>query len=121
MGTIITKSNKADREITLEAPKVLEMETLKELVAFQGEEMCVNQIRAQLTVGYRAMVRTKLEATDDNGDPTNSDEDIKKIDMSDWKPEPRVRKTAEEKALEALGALDPAVREAVLASFKKGK
>lgn len=123
--TIITKSNKVfkdfpkGREIELSTPAILVCESLADLVAAQGEDQCINQIKAQLTVSYRSKIRTMLESEDDNKDPKNTDKAIKTVDLTDWKPEPRIRKTAEEKAMEALGALPPEVRAAVLANYKK--
>ena len=64
-------------------------------------------------------IRTMLEAEDDNKVPKNTDKAIISVDLADWKPEPRIRKTAEEKAMEALGALPPEVRKAVIASMQK--
>lgn len=125
MSTIVTKSSKTfkefpkGREITLPTPKVLTCETLADLVKIQGEDQCINQIKAQLTVAYRAKIRAMLDAEDDNKDPRNTEEAIKAINLDDWKPEPRVRKTAEEKAMEVLGLLPPEVRAAVLAEYKK--
>jgi len=116
--TIVTKSNSANRSITLPMPNILNCETLADLAKFQGEDLCVSQIKAQLTVGYRAKVRGMLEKKDDNGDFELSDEAIaKKIDPN-WKPELRQVKTAEEKAMEALGALSPELRKAVLEQAK---
>jgi len=123
--TIVTKSSKVfkdfpkGREIELPTPKILLCETLEDLVAAQGEDQCVSQIKSQLTVSYRSKIRTMLESLDDNDDPKNTDKAIKAVDLGDWKPEPRIRKTAEEKAMEALGALPPDVRAAVLANYKK--
>ena len=123
--TIVTKSSKVfkdfpkGREIELPTPKILACESLADLVAAQGQDQCVAQIKAQLTVSYRSKIRTMLETIDDNGDPKNSDKAAKAVDLDDWKPEPRIRKTAEEKAMEALGALPPEVRAAVLANYKK--
>ena len=118
MSKIATKSNKANREIDLDAPEILEAETLADLVNAQGEELCVSQIKAQLTIGFRSHIRSKLESmTDDNF--THEDEAIQAMDFTDWKPEARTRKTAEEKAMDILGSLPPEVRAAVLANYKK--
>ena len=51
---IITKSNKAKREIATQKPKVLQVSTLKELVDIIGEKMAVSKIQAQLTIDFRA-------------------------------------------------------------------
>ena len=120
MSEIKTVSNKSAREITLTTPAILLAETLQDVVAIQGEDQCLSQVKAQLTVSYRSMIRTKLETTDDNGEIVYDDKAMSKMDFNDWKPEPRTRKSGEEKALEALGALPPDVRAAVLANFEKG-
>jgi len=120
MSEIRTVSNKAKREITLATPAILLAETLQDVVAIQGEDQCLSQVKAQLTVAYRSMIRTKLETTDDNDEIIYDDKAMTKMDFADWKPEPRTRKSGEEKALEALGALPPDVRAAVLANFEKG-
>lgn len=111
-------SNAAGREIGVEEPEVLGLSDLSELAEALGEDLCVNQIRNQLKVSFRAVVRRKLEEKDDNEDFVNSDEAILEDDFSDWKPTLRVTKTPEEKAMEALGNLPPEVREAVLANFQ---
>ena len=111
-------SNAASREVSVEEPTVLGINTLAELAEIQGEDLCVNQIRNQNKVSFRAVIRRKLEEKDDNEEFTNSDESITTEDYSDWKPTLRVTKTPEEKAMEALGNLPPEVREAVLASYQ---
>ena len=117
MAKLKVVSNQAGREITIDQPEVLNMTTVEELVEALGEELVVNQVKNQLKVSFRAVVRRKLEERDDNEDFVNSDEGILAEDFSDWKPTLRVTKTPEEKALEALGNLPPDVREAVLANF----
>lgn len=117
MAKIKIVSNAANREITLDEPDVLQLNSLAELAEAQGEDLCVNQIRNQNKVSFRAMVRRKLEEKDDNDEFSNSDEAILAEDFSDWKAVLRVTKTPEEKAMEALGNLPPEVREAVLANF----
>lgn len=111
-------SNAAKREITLEEPAVLTMGTVEELVQALGEDLVVQQIKAQLKVSFRAVIRRKLEEVDDNDEPALADEAILAEDYSDWKPSLRVVKTPEERAKEALGNLPPEVREAVLAQFQ---
>lgn len=119
MPKIKVVSNAASREITVDEPDVLGLTTLPELAEALGEDLCVNQIRNQLKVSFRAVVRRKLEETDDNEDFVNSDEAMIAEDFSDWKPSLRITKTPEEKAMEALGNLPPEVREAVLANFQR--
>lgn len=105
------------RSITVTEPEVLGMTSLEELAEALGEDLCVNQIKAQLKVSFRAVIRRKLDEVDDNGEIVNDDEAIIAEDFSDWKPTLRITKTAEEKAMEALGNLSPEMREAVLANF----
>ncbi len=117
MSMIKVVSNQASREITVTEPNVLNLNTVEEMVQSLGEDLVVNMIKNQLKVSFRAVVRRKLEEKDDNNEFTNSDEAILAEDFSDWKPTLRITKTAEEKALEALGNLPPEVRDAVLAQF----
>jgi len=117
MGMIKVVSNQAGREITVKEPEVLGLSTLSELAEALGEDLCVNQIKNQLKVSFRAVVRRKLEEVDDNEEFVNSDETVSSEDFSDWKPVLRITKTPEEKAMEALGNLPPEVRDAVLANF----
>ena len=117
MSMIKVVSNQANREITVEEPAVLTIATIEEMVETLGGELAVNMIKNQLKVSFRAVVRRKLEEKDDNGDFVNADEIITAEDYSDWKPTLRITKSAEEKAMEALGNLPPEIREAVLANF----
>lgn len=119
MAMIKVVSNSAGREVTVKEPDVLGIDSLAELAEALGEDLCVNQIKNQLKVSFRAIIRRKLEEKDDNEEFVNSDDAIVAEDFSDWKPTLRVTKTPEEKALEALGNLPPEVREAVLANFKE--
>jgi DNA-directed RNA polymerase specialized sigma24 family protein len=119
MSKIKVVSNAASREVTIDEPALMNLTSLAEFAEAQGEDLCINQIRNQLKVSFRAVVRRKLEEKDDNEEALNSDEAILAEDFSDWKPTLRITKTPEEKALEALGALPPEVREAVLASYKQ--
>jgi len=117
MSMIKVVSGKVSREITVEEPTILGIGTVEELVASLGEELVVNLVQNQLKVGFRAKVRGKLEEADDNGEMVNSDDVIKAEDFSDWKPTLRITKSAEEKALEALGNLSPELRDSILAQF----
>jgi len=117
MPMIKIVSNQAGRELTVDEPTVLGLLAVEELVGSLGEELVVNMVRNQLKVSFRAVVRRKMEETDDNDETVNSDEMLAAEDFSDWKPTLRITKTAEEKALEALGNLPPEIREAVLANF----
>lgn len=111
-------SNAAKREITLEEPAVLTMSSVEELVQALGEDLVVQQVKAQLKVSFRAVIRRKLEEVDDNDEPSMSNEALLAEDYSDWKPSLRITKTPEEKAKEALGNLPPEVREQILAQFQ---
>jgi hypothetical protein len=117
MSSIKVVSNQAQRETTLPEPKVLTMTTVADLVEALGEDLVVQQVKAQLKVSFRAVVRRRLEEVDDNGEFINTDEAIQNDDYSDWKPSLRIVKTPEERAKEALGNLPPEVREAILAQF----
>jgi len=121
MSMIKVVSNQAAREITVQEPDVMGLSTMGEMVEALGEDLAVNMIKNQLKVSFRAVVRRKLEEKDDNGEFSNSDDTITAEDFSDWKPSLRITKTAEEKAMEALGNLPPEVREAVLAQFNNAK
>ena len=118
MSKIKIVSNSVNREITVDEPAVLGLNTVEDLVEALGEELVVNQVRNQLKVSFRAVVRRKLEEKDDNDEFSNTDEVILAEDYSDWKPSLRVVKTAEEKAREALGNLPPEVREALLKDYQ---
>ena len=121
MPMIKVVSNQAGRDITVQEPTVLGLVAVEELVEALGADLVANQVRNQLKVSFRAVVRRKLEEVDDNGEPVNSDDAILAEDFSDWKPTLRITKTAEEKAMEALGNLPPEIREAVLANFNNAK
>ena len=120
MSMIKVVSKQKNREITVDEPVVLGSTDVATLVESLGEELVVNMVKNQLKVSFRAVIRRKLEEVDDNDEFTNVDEAILAEDHSDWKPSLRITKTAEEKALEALGNLPPEVREAVLANFNNG-
>jgi len=121
MPTIKTVSNAAGRTIEIEMPAIFLAETLADIAKIQGEDLCVQHIKSQLSISFRSMVRGLLEKKDDNEEAVNSDEAILAMDFADWCPSLRVTKTAEEKALEALGNLPDDVRAAVLANFAKAK
>jgi len=123
MSTIIINHNVnsdtkvPERTITLDCPEVLEKDSLADLAEILGEDFCVNEIKAQLKIKFRALIRGMLASMTD-GEYTNTDEDIKALDFSDWKPEVRVRMTAQEKAMKALGSLPPEERAAIFAALE---
>ena len=117
MATIEINSNKANRKIAVEKPHVLGLTTLEELVQEIGEEICVNQIQQKNKDAFRAIIRTKLEKLDDEGDFVFDDDAILSEDYSDWKPSMRVTKSPEEKALEAFSSLTPEAKKALLESL----
>ena len=127
MSIIKTVSNAAGREIEIEAPAIFAAETLADIAKIQGEDLCVQQIKSQLAISFRSTMRGLLEkkVKDAEGKDTdvdaNSDEAITAMDFTNWCPTLRVTKSAEDKALEALGALPDDVRAAVLASFNAAK
>ena len=118
---ITTKSTKADREVTVIAPEVLTLVSVKELIETLGEDLVIAKIKAQLTIDFRSMQRTLIEATDDNDDLVNDDAAIAAMDFSDWKPELRVRKSVEEKAAALLSTMTPDQIKAALASMQAGE
>jgi len=117
MSKIKVVSNAAGREVTVNEPLVLGMTTVEELVESLGAELVVSQVKAQLKVAFRAVVRRKIEEKDDNEEFVNTEEMVVAEDFTDWKPTLRITKTAEEKAMEALGGLTPEQRDAILAQF----
>lgn len=106
MPLILTKSNKADRQVEVEQPECLNATNLSEVVSIVGEDVAFKKIIAQLTVDFRAHIRTKLES-ETNGDMTYSDDEIINVDYSEWKPEARQRKSLSEKAAEMFGKMTP--------------
>ena len=121
MSMLKVVSNAKNREITVTEPAVLGITAVADLVKSLGEDLVVNMVKNQLKVSFRAVIRRKLEEVDDNEEFVNGDDAMLAEDYSDWKPTLRITKTAEEKALEALGNLPPEVREAVLANFNNGE
>jgi len=117
MSMIKVVSNAKGRDITVQEPAVLGITDLAVMAETLGEDLVVNMVKNQLKVSFRAVIRRKLEEVDDNEEFVNTDDALLAEDFSDWKPTLRITKTAEEKALEALGNLPPEVREAVLANF----
>ncbi len=100
----LVKSKKTGREVTIEAPKVLLCESLEQRVELLGTDLVCKKTDDQIKIDLRSHVRSKLESETD-GEFNNSDEDILALDLSNWKPELRVRKTAEETAADAMGGL----------------
>ena len=117
MSMIKVVSKQKGREITVDEPVVLGLTAIADMVESLGEDLAVNMIKNHLKVAFRAVIRRKLEEQDDNEEFVNSDDTLLAEDFSDWKPSLRITKSAEEKALEALGNLSPEIREAVLANF----
>jgi len=123
MTDFITNAEKVDRSITLGLPEVMVVETLADLVALVGEDLCLNKVKGALIIMLRSMIRGKLEAKikDDSGNDTdafvNSDKDIIKAWDIKWIPELRVQKSAEEKALDTLQGLSPEEMQAVMAKY----
>lgn len=118
MSEFITNAEEAKRSITLELPKVMETETLADLVALVGEDFVLNKVKGQMIIMLRSIVRGKLTAKDAEGNFINSDTDIQKAWDVDWIPELRVQKTAEEKALDAMQGLTPEQMAAVIAQYE---
>lgn len=121
MPEFITNAEKVNRSISLELPKVMQVETLADMVAMVGEDLVLGKTKGALQIMLRAIVRGKLEAQNESGEFVNSDDDIKAAWDLNWIPELRVQKTAEEKALEVLQGLDPETMANVLKAFKAQK
>ena len=121
MATIKTVSNAAGRTIEVEMPAIFHAETLADIAKIQGEDLCIQHIKAQLSISFRSVIRNLLEKKDDNDEFIHSDETISSMPFTDWCPTLRVTKSLEDKALDALGALDPEVRKLVLATFDAEK
>ena len=119
MPEFITNADKVNRSITLPEPEVLQCDSLKKLVSMVGEDLVKHQTEAQIRIKARSLIRNKLEATKEDGSPAYTDNQITKEWDVEWVPELRIQKTPEEKAMEALGALDPETRKAVLAAMAK--
>jgi hypothetical protein len=116
--TIQVKSNSKERTIDVPMPAILRAEDLKGLVAIAGDDMVFTKAMAQFVIDFRAKIRAMLESETD-GALTHTDEAILALDFTDWKPEGRVRKTAEERARETLAALPPDVAKKILADLAK--
>lgn len=125
--TIVTKHNDKDskgnivetRQAETAAPRVLQSNvSLQELVDSLGEDYVRKKVQAQLIIDFRSKIRTQLEKKDDNGDYSVSVEEIQNSDYSDWTPELKQRKSAEEKAKEQIDKLSPEQRAAVLAALE---
>lgn len=103
-------------------PDVLKSQTLQDLVATLGEDMVMQKIMAQLIIDFRSQVRGKMESYDkENESYRYSLDEIEQADYSEWKPETRQRKTAEERAAELLSKLSPDQVKAAMAMAEKGK
>lgn len=117
---IETKSNKFDRSVETNTPDILSSDaTLDDIVNALGDELAKNKLQSQLKVDFRSQVRTKLESKDDNGDFRYSDADLTEVDYSDWAPELKQRKSAEEKVADMFSNMTPDQIKAALA--KAGK
>ena len=121
MPEFITNAEKVNRSISLELPNVMQVETLKDMVALVGEDLVLGKTKGALQIMLRSIVRGKLEAQNESGEFVNTDDAIKAAWDLNWIPELRVQKTAEEKALEVLQGLDPETMASVLKAFKAQK
>jgi len=110
-----------ERSLDFPMPNILQVETLKDMAEKLGEDYCLHQLKAQIKVSWRSKMRVLMEKKDDNGAFENTDEAVIATFDPAWTPELRVTKTPEEKALAALGALDPETRKLVMAQMKKLK
>jgi len=117
MSTITVNANKVSRSINVNQPACIEAKNLQEVSELLDEDVLYKLVHNGLKVAFRSIIRTKLESLTDD-EPTYSDEEILELDFSDWVPEARTRMSAEEKAMKALGSLDPEQLAAVLAAAK---
>ncbi len=102
MAMILTKSVKegSEREINLEAPAFLEVETLPELIDQLGEDVVFKYAKDQTLIAFRSRCRGLLEAKNEDGTAKYSDAQVAD-EMAKWKPSLRVAKSAIEKLSEA--------------------
>ena len=124
VGKFAEDLKKEDRTITTTCPKVLDAETLEALAVIIGADVCIAKIKSQLTVDYRAKIRNLLTKLDDNGDFENTDEKVhaEADKLIEWVPVIRVRKTDEEKAIEAISGLASETDlDAIMAAIKAKK
>ena len=112
---IITKSNKAKREISIPKPNILKIKKMNDLIGLIGEETAVRKLQNQIIIDFRSNIRSLLERGDiENKNFTNSDDDIKAMDFTSWKPETKFRKSPEERAAQVIKGLNQEQLEAVL-------
>jgi len=107
-----------ERSAETNSPRVLQTDvTLQELVEAVGEDYVKSKTQAQFTIDFRSKVRTQILKLDDNGDYSVSIEEIESQDYTDWAPELKQRKSAEEKAAETIDKLNADQKQAVLAKL----
>lgn len=95
-----------ERTAETNSPRILQSDvTLQELVEALGEDYVRQKVQAQLIIDFRGKIRTQLSKLDDNGEYAISLEEIQNEDYSDWTPELKQRKSAEEKAAEVISKL----------------
>lgn len=122
--SIVTKAKMKDeqgniieeRTAETNAPRILQSDvTLQELVEALGEDYVRQKVQAQLIIDFRGKIRTQLSKLDDNGEYAVDVSEIENEDFSDWTPELKQRKSAEEKAAEVIGKLSEDQLRAALA------
>lgn len=127
MPTIKTTSNLVGREIDIESPVIFLSETLADIAKIQGEDLCIQHIKAQLAISFRSTIRGLLDkkVKDADGKDTdvnvNEDDAILAMDFTNWCPTFRVTMTPEEKALKLMSELPDDICAAVLANFAKAQ
>ena len=80
-------------EVKVSAPKVNRQVTVnadlgtntEEAVGLFGEEICWNKLRQKLVIDLQAYARNRLEATNEDGSPKYSDEEVQ-ASIANWKP-----------------------------------
>lgn len=114
---VVSGPAKRNAFIDTVTPDVLKMDKLADLVEALGEEMVVNKVQSQLIIDFRSQVRGKMESYDAENEVYRYDlDEVENADYTDWKPELRQRKTAEDKAKELFGKMNPDQIKAALAA-----
>ena len=91
------------------------MEELLSSVPENAEKMVRIMAQRSMIIALRAVIRPKLEAVDDNGEPKFSDEEVIQA-ASEWQPSLKTSKSKEEKLADMLKSLDPEAAKAAFAA-----
>ena len=93
---------------------------LNDMVNKFGEEVVFNNCRKSLVIDLQALIRRKMKPAKE-GEAPATDEQIT-ADVKAWVPgvSTTVRKSASEKAKDAIDKLSPEEKKSLLAALKKG-